>query len=456
MKLTLELFRATLESNPASRYVIAFSGGLDSSVLLHLCTSLNQVGIIPDPIAIHINHGLQREAESWDCHCRDVCESFSIPYRSISVNARANPGESPEDAARKARYRAFEGLMTNQDVLLTAHHQDDQAETVLLRLFRGAGVQGLAGIAESTNFGRGRLVRPLLRFNKQSLEEFARSENLRWIEDSSNSDPRFDRNFLRQHIIPVLKNRWPNIDKTISRSAGHCGEAKLLLELRADEFLNRVHRKNRNTLRIDRLKLLDDADKRLVLRQWINRSGYKMPTTILIHRILNETINAMVDRNPRICWADAEINRYRNEMYLFPRQGKFDRSRVIKWSGGQNLDMPQNFGSLQIIRKAGIGISEKQWNAGVVTVKFRQGGETLRLINRQGNHTLKKLFQEKSIPPWVRNRIPLIYINEKLAAVADCWVSKGFAGESDGNNIRLRWVGCDLGWKSGDSGHDVV
>ena len=456
MKLTLELFRAILESYPASRYVIAFSGGLDSTVLLYLCTNLSKSGVISHPVAVHINHGLHREAESWDCHCRDVCKSFSIPYQSISVNACADSGESPEDAARKARYRAFEGFLASKDVVLTAHHQDDQAETVLLRLFRGAGVQGLAGIAESASFAGGRLVRPLLRFNKQSLVKFARDENLRWIEDSSNKDSRFDRNFLRQHIIPALKNRWPSIDKTISRSASHCGEAKQLLELRADKFLNQVYHNKRNTLRIESLNSLGNADKRLVVRHWINRSGYTTPSTILIHRILTETINASADRNPRICWTDAEINRYRNELYLFPKQGTFDRSQVIKWSGGQNLDMPQNLGSLQIVRKAGIGILEKQWNAGVVTVKFRRGGETLRLVNRQGNHTLKNLFQEKSVPPWVRNRTPLIYIDEQLAAVADLWICEGFVGEHPSDNIGLRWVGYDLGWKSGDSDHDVV
>ena len=456
MALTIELFRTILERYPTSRYVIAFSGGLDSTVLLYLCTHLNKERIIPDPIAVHVNHGLHREAESWGRHCQNVCESLSIPYQSVSVNAHANSGESPEDAARKARYQAFKGFLAKNDVLLTAHHQDDQAETVLLRLFRGAGVQGLAGIAESITFGNGRLVRPLLDFNKRSLMEFARNENLRWIEDSSNADNRFDRNFLRQHVVPLLKNRWPSIEKTISRSACHCGEAKQLLKFRANELLNRVHHKNHNTLRIEKLRSLGDPDKRLVIRQWIDQSGYESPSTILIHRILTESINAAADRNPRICWAAAEINRYRNELYLFPRQGKFDRNQVITWNEETKLDMPENLGFLQIVQKADNGISKNQWDAGKVLVKFRRGGETLRLVNRHGNHTLKNLFQEKSIPPWVRNRTPLVYIDGQLAAVANFWVSANFAGENARGNIGLRWVGYDLGWKSGDSGRDVV
>jgi len=456
VKLTLELFRAILESYPIARYVVAYSGGLDSTVLLYLCAYLKNEGIIHDLIAIHINHGLHSEAENWSHHCLNVCESLSIQYQAITVDARTMPGESPEEAARDARYNAFKEILANREVLLTAHHQEDQAETVLLRLFRGAGVQGLAGIAEYTVFGNGQLLRPLLRFDKQSLADFARHENLRWIEDSTNSDPRFDRNFLRQHITPLLKNRWPSIDKTISRTASHCGEAKRHLEHYADNVLDPVYDKIHKTLRIERLKLLCDADKRLVIRQWINRLGYKMPSTMLVQQISTESINAAVDRNPRIYWTDAEINRYRNELYLFPVQKTFDRGQIIAWKGKKILDLPGNLGSLQIFQTKGVGISKKRWDVGEVTIRFRRGGETIRLPYRQGSHSLKNLFQEKSVPPWVRNQMPLIYVDGQLAAVADLWVCEDFVEQHSTDNHSLRWFGYDLGWKSGDSRNDVV
>lgn len=456
MKLAHQQFLAILEQHPASRYIVAFSGGLDSTVLLYLCFCLKQQQILSDLVSVHVNHGLHPLADKWSEHCRSICQTLNINYTELQANGTAGRGESREEAARIARYQAFKEYMRVGDVLLTAHHQDDQAETFLLQLFRGAGIDGLGSMRESTLFGSGQLVRPLLRFPRQTIYQFARTNNLNWIDDSSNKDLGFDRNYLRHQIMPMLKNRWPGIGKTVSRSARHCAEAKHLLDFRANELLQSMLNQDHNALRISGLKLLADGDKRLVIRRWINQTRLRSPSTIVVQRILDEVIKAGGDRNPRVFWCDAEVNRYRDELYIFKKKQTFDSNQVISWNGRGILDLPGNNGKLQALSGSAKGINEKYWNSDPITVHYRQGGEKCRLAKRSGTHSLKNLFQENSIPPWVRERAPMIYINGQLAAVADFWVCETFYGDCSNNNIALRWCDHDLGWKSGDSHHHVA
>ena len=215
---------------------IAYSGGIDSHVLLHLCASDAQLKA--KLTAVYINHGLQAESESWGKHCEQVCNSLDVKFISLTANAQAAPGESPEEAARNARYAVLKPLLGADDVLLLAQHAEDQLETVLLQLFRGSGLKGLSGMPASMAFGQGKLVRPLLEVSKNDIIAYANAHNLKWIEDPSNQHRHFDRNFLRHDIIPLLKQRWPSLAVTVSRAAGHCANAQDLLGAIADDGLN--------------------------------------------------------------------------------------------------------------------------------------------------------------------------------------------------------------------------
>lgn len=456
MNLTLQRFRALLDCNPASRYLIAYSGGLDSTVLLSLCSCLRSKGWISDFLVVHINHGLHPNADEWSDFCRDVCSTLAIQFQSTRVSVRADHGESLEEAARVARYQVFKKILRDSDILLTAHHRDDQAETLLLQLFRGAGVEGLAGMADAMPCGSGKLVRPLLTFPRQDLVRYAREKRLNWIEDSSNEDVSFDRNFLRHRVMPLLKERWVAVDKTVARSARHCAEAKRGLDLRAEQLLASVFDQNRGTLKISTLKSFDKDDKLLVIRHWIKRLGLRNPSTVISQKILNEVIYAASDRIPQVVWNDVVVSRYRDELYLFRKPLDFDPLQVIDWNGQDILDIPGDCGRLEVIQDAEIGIPKLRWRRGSITVRFRHGGESCRLPKRRGTHTLKKLFQEKSIPPWVRKRAPLIYIDGQLVAVADLWVCETHSGGGEGGYIGFRWSGYQLGWKSGDDNRDVV
>ena len=242
-----------------TRYWLAYSGGLDSHALLHAMHGLRaqQRGIIL--CAVHVHHGLRPEADQWAAHCMSVCAALEIPCQVLHVQARPAAGESPEDAARCARYQALRDVIGAGDCLLTAHHQDDQAETLLLQLLRGAGVAGLAGMPACAAFGTGLLARPLLSHSRAELRAYAERHGLHWVEDGSNAETGYDRNYLRHEILPRLRARWPATAAVLTRSAGHCAAATDLLQILAAQDLANLRGPVQRTLKIDRLQLLDAA-----------------------------------------------------------------------------------------------------------------------------------------------------------------------------------------------------
>jgi tRNA(Ile)-lysidine synthase len=424
----------------AGRYWIAYSGGMDSHVLLHLGAELKRRQIGFDFSAVHVHHGLLTDAEAWSAHCAEVCRALDLPFTLLRVDATPERGQSREEAARNARYRAIESLMAPGDVLLTAQHQEDQAETMLLQLLRGAGLDGLAGMPQRAAFGGGWLLRPLLEFARASLHAYAVTHGLRWIEDPSNRDIAYDRSFLRQQVFPVLGRRWPAASSALSRSAGHCAEALALQNRLGRDLFLAVRSPARNTLRISQLKLLDEAGQRLVLREWLRSSGYRMPSARVLQRVLVEAIPARPDRMPRVAWREGEIRRYRDELHLRRPAVPFDASAVIAWNGETPLELPSHNGILRAVEERGAGIVPEIWRRGRISVRYRRGGEKCRLPGRAGSRLLKKLLQETAaVPPWLRQRIPLIYIDDRLAAAANLWVFEPFAGPPEASNVRISW-----------------
>jgi len=433
--------RPILLRHPAPRYWIAYSGGLDSHVLLHLCARLKAQSPELAFQAVHVHHGLQQDADAWSEHCAAVCRELDMPHLSLKVDARARPGESPEEAARSARYAAIKAHLAPGDSVLAAQHRDDQAETLLLQLLRGAGLAGLAAMPAIAPLEPGFLLRPLLGFAREELRRYAQANQLRWIEDPSNQDSAYDRNFLRNDIIPRLEQRWPGLKKNLARSAGHCAEAQQLLDDLAADLCRSALHPDGASLSVVKLRAFKPADQRLVLREWMRARGFRMPSQAVVERIRQEALPARQDKTPLVAWREGEVRRYRDGLYLLPPLPAFDASVVLDWDGLAPLELPGGNGVLTAAPGKLQGIDADIWKQGGITVRYRLGGEQCRLPGRSGTHELKKLFQEKGIAPWLRERAPLVFIGGELAAVAGWWVCEPFAGRADGNTITLAWHG---------------
>jgi tRNA(Ile)-lysidine synthase len=411
--------------NVQGRFLVAYSGGVDSHVLLHCCASTPQ---LKDKLtAVYVHHGLQEEAEIWAGHCEKTAKELGVEFLTLRVNAKSAPGESPEEAARNARYAALKSLMGTGDALLLAQHREDQLETVLLQLFRGCGLPGLSGMPESQAFGSGVMLRPLLNISKQAISNYACAHQLSWVEDPSNQCNDYDRNFLRNTVVPLLKQRWPAIDKTVARSAKHCADAQMLVEDVADELFNAAFNPADKTLSIARLTEHQIHPQQLIIRHWFRHLGLRMPAQVLVERILNEVVAAAGTRDPILSGQGYSICRYRDQLYCLERLAH-EVPQDIVWPFGQDsIKITQN----QVLScvPASKGILSEQWQKAKVEIRFRRGGEKISLPGRQGRHTLKNLFQESGIPPWKRDAIPLIYLDNTLAAVGDLWISAMFYSE---------------------------
>lgn len=421
--LSSEIIESALAPfEPLEHIYIAYSGGVDSHVLLHLGAS--SVPIRKILTAVYVHHGLQTVADDWARHTAQIAEDLAVKFILLQVNATASKGESPEEAARNARYCALKELLGDRDALLVAQHLEDQLETVLLQLMRGSGLRGLSGMPEWMPFGRGRLLRPLLNVTKQTISDYAASHSLRFVDDPSNLCNDFDRNFLRNEVLPLLKQRWPSCAITVARTARNCAEAEGLVTELADEIFNRVHNSDDNTLSISRLRVLDSAKQQLMIRHWFLMSGLKMPSHGFVVRLLNQVAEAKETRHPELDNQGRKIRRYRDKLYCLEQSGTETREEKI-WPAGQT-DITVGKHLTLSWRVASAGIPMDQWLQAKIHVKFRSGGEKISLPGRIGRHSLKNLYQEAGIPPWERERIPLIYLNCKLAAVGDKWISSEF------------------------------
>jgi tRNA(Ile)-lysidine synthase len=417
------------------RFYIGYSGGVDSHVLLHCCASI--IPLKDKLTAVYVHHGLQAEAESWAKHCEKTAKDMGVAFLTLWVDAKAAPGESPEEAARNARYTALKSLMNAGDVLLLAQHREDQLETVLLQLFRGSGLRGLSGMPERQDFGAGVMLRPLLDTPKQAISDYAQAYQLSWVEDPSNQSNDYDRNFLRNAVVPLLKQRWPALDKTVSRSAKHCADAQVLVDEVADELFDAVFNSADKTLCISRLLEHHVHQQQLIIRHWFRHRGLKMPSQSLVGRILGEVVAATGHCDPVLSGQGYSIRRYRDKLYCLPNLPETEKPRINQalqapqcriWPVGQTSINITNKQTLAY-KLSSEGILHEQWQIAKVEVRFRQGGEKIRLSRRDGHHSLKNLFQEAGIPPWEREVMPLIYLDGKLAAVGDKWISAAFYSE---------------------------
>lgn len=417
------------------RVFIAYSGGVDSHVLLHLATTS---GIKSKITAVYVNHGLQNEANLWAQHCKEVSRALGLNFICLDVNAQKSNRQSPEEVARDARYTALKTLLAENDVLLVGQHREDQMESVLLQLFRGAGVKGLSGMPLLADFGLGVLCRPLLERAKQEIQHYAVDHGLSWIEDPSNKRDDFDRNYLRNTILPQLTQRWPSLDKTIARSARHCASVDRITQDLGNDLLSRLYQKEDRTLIISFLLELDINKQHLVIRQWFSYLQLRMPSEKILQRILSEVVLAKSSGNPEVQVGGYLIKRYRNKLYCLILRPKEDFAEQ-QWSVEQSFLKLNESQQLELV-VSDTGILNSIWSDSTISVRYRKSAEKIRLPGREGRHTLKKLFQESGIPPWERNKIPLIYINNKLAVITGLWLSADFMSHKKGQCYQVSWA----------------
>jgi tRNA(Ile)-lysidine synthase len=349
------------------------------------------------------------------------------------------PGQSLEAIAREARYAALAALLGPGELLLTAQHQDDQAETLLLALLRGSGLDGLAAMPLVSDLGPGRLLRPLLGVPRAALEAYARDQGLSWVEDPSNASLRFDRNYLRQQVLPLLRARWPAAAATLARSAAHCAEAAELIEDRAGHLLSGLGGSRSGTLSIPALARLDPPLCRAVLRLWLRKEHFPPPDSAHLGRILSEVLPARAGGSPLVAWPGCEIRRYRGALFALRPLPPRPADEPLSWNGGV-LELPQPLGS---VARAPLEPPSEGGAGGPVRphqVRFGVEGQWCRPSATGHRRPLKKLFQEAGIPAWLRPYVPLVYDGDRLVAVAGVCARAG-QPESDSRAQKIRWCG---------------
>jgi tRNA(Ile)-lysidine synthase len=402
------------------RWLVGFSGGADSYALLHALTSLDGLG--REVIALHVHHGLQPQAEEWALRCADVACQTGAQFQLLRVSVQRMSEQGPEAAARSARYEALAQQMRPGDVVLTAHHRDDQAETLLLQLLRGAGPAGLAGMPPLVPFGKGWHARPLLGQTRETLQEYLKRRGLGWIEDPSNSSLDPARNYLRHRIMPALQARWPATGRTLARAAGHQAETLELTAALGRIDMEAVAADEPGALSVSALRALSRARLHNVLRVWLTDKGLPAPNAARLEQVRSRVLAAATDAQPHLRWPGGELRRYRGALYAMTPLSPHDPTQVIDWDlNGDPLDLP-HLGCRLCVADLRADVEGLRRAGRAISIRFRRGGERCRVRGTAHSRALKSMLQEAGVPPWERDRIPLLYVGEQLHEVIGYWL----------------------------------
>lgn len=421
-----------------NRLLLAYSGGLDSLCLLHMAVAF--VARHPEFSlqALHVHHGLNPAADDWVAHCQLTCDRLGVPLRVERVGVHREARQSLEAVAREVRYQALAAQMSPTTALLTAHHQDDQLETLLLALKRGAGPRGLGGMPPEQTFGSGWLIRPLLATSRPQLVALAESAGWQWIEDDSNQDQRFDRNFLRHSIVPVLSQRWPAIATTAARSATLCREQEqLLLEVAEADLAGAITPQGGLLLRC--LHPLSMPRRHNLLRHWLRKCCGQVPEAEALQRIWSEVVLARADASPALQWHGGVIRRYADSLWLTPSLGPIPPTCWIstwpaQWQGAA--------GSLRLLPVERAAQLRMPTTAEAVSLRFAvAGSQRLHPLERAHSRELKKLWHEYQIAPWLREQWPVLFYGEQIAAIPGVLVCRGFEASLEAPGLAWQWQG---------------
>lgn len=423
---------------PIRRLLVGFSGGADSTGLLALLADGRASSDIALE-AVHVNHALHPEAANWEDHCRQTCERLAVPLRVLRVRVHRQ-GDGLEAAARRARYRAIAELVAAGDVVVTGHTRDDQAETVLLQLMRGSGPTGLAAMVESRPLGSGRLLRPLLSVPRDAMCELVQARGLEVIQDPSNRDPTLSRAWVRHRLLPLLRTRWPGSVATLARSARLCRESVELLEQLASQDLEAC--REGETLSVAALLDLPRSRARLLLRSWIDWRGADVPSEHQVERMLIEVAPARCDAQPVVAWSSWEVRRHRGCLHLvqaLPAPPAPDISIALRpdawarWPGGGLLRL-RSAGTSEPLALAADALEQ-----GVARATPRHPGDRLQPDRLRPRRRLKDLLRELEVPPWWRERLPVLRVDGRAVAVPGLLVEASYRPAPDARGVVFEW-----------------
>lgn len=419
-----------LHALPGRQLCAGFSGGLDSTVLLkllHGIASVHESGLR----AIHVHHGLNPHADDWAAHCARVCEALGIALVVRRAEVARDAGEGLEAAARAARHAAFADMLDDDELLVLAHHRDDQAETFLLRALRASGPDGLGAMRPLRRFARGWLWRPLLGVPRALLLQYAREHRLEWIEDASNEDPTLDRNYLRHRVLPLLRERWPHADAAFALSAALCAEAAVLLADEDAAALAAARGADADTLLVEKLTTLPAARRARVLRRWVEECALPPLPSQGVARIEADLITAAANTEAAFAWSGAVVRRWRGLLHAQRQQAALPEDWEAEWDGRAPLALP---GGGQLALEGASGFDH------AMRVHARRGGERIALPGRDHTHALKHVLQDIGVPPWRRVRMPLLSdADGVLLAAGDVAYSAAFDRWLRDRDARLVW-----------------
>lgn len=451
-------FLAAQSLAPDSKLVLAYSGGVDSEVLAFGLSQFARQHPEFNYQLVYVHHGLSDNAEAWAQHCLERGQYYDLPVTVERVAVNLGPRLSLEAEARKVRYQAIERHLSENDVLLTAHHEDDQLETILLALKRGQGPKGLAAMGQVQALAQGRQLRPLLDISREQIEAYAKQQGLVHIEDESNQDDKYDRNFLRLEIIPRLKARWPSIATTASRSAALCAEQQATLDLQVSErlplWLTQAPYHTQSVFKLDGFAEQSADWQALLLRGFIESQGFALPSKVQLKQIITQLLNAKDDAKVHIRVGECEIRRFANQVYLFKYQTHKRHTQPVSWTLPQHdfISLLQGNSTELVVSPAGLANGEQirlivtkqgprvrlPWPNEVVSVRYQLAGQFRCHPHSRGKgRELKKLWQEFAIPPWVREKVGFVFYDEQLVMAIGLWVEKGFIVESNGLGLQV-------------------
>ena len=426
--LVLNALKHQLNCEPllsVTHVVVAYSGGVDSHVLLHAIHNLKQQDHFNFCLsAIHIHHGLSRHADQWQTHCQQVCADLDIECQTANVNVQSGPRQSLEAQARQARYNKLAELAPANSQVLLGQHQDDQLETFLLQLKRGAGPKGLSGMSRSwvsdhpsqpdKQVG---FHRPLLDIRQQAILDYAKQHKLLWCEDESNQNTDFERNFLRHDVLPILQRRWPEISASVSRSAALCAEQQRLLDEVCETKLKQMQA-SANSLHLPALQLLSQSWLHQLVRYWLSELGIQSPSLAVLNQLKPEVLDAAEDATPILQWNDWQFRRFNQMLFVIAVKPLIDK-QVLIWDGEPRIELPTGMGSLSFSQCTDSDIESLTLDlkAGDISIQF--GGYSQRFTPKGSVHSkpLKQWFKQWQIPPWVRNQVALLRQNDQLLGI---------------------------------------
>ena len=412
------------------RLAVGLSGGVDSVALLDVLARLARKMRFAVS-AIHVNHQLSPNASRWTRFCRAVCRARDIPLRVVKVTVAR--GNSVEGAARAARREVFRKLRA--DYVVLAHNQDDQIETLLLQLLRGAGVKGLAAMPLLKDE---RILRPLLDVPRSKIERYARRRKLQWVEDESNADTYFLRNFLRHDVLPAIATRYPAYRSILARSARNFADAAQLLdELGALDAAGQVED---GTLSMTALRRIAPARARNLLRYFLSTHRLNMPAADRLDEALRQALTAKQDARVLIDLEGAQLRRFGGRLHVVREAHLVPAGFARRWRGEKELALPELGGVLMFTRGQGAGISLARLRSRALIIGVRHGGERVQPDCRRPRRSLKNLFQEARIPPWQRERLPLIRCDGELVWAAAVGVDCAYHAVDDEPALRPVWM----------------